>query len=286
MQSSETVRPLIAALLICLAASAVSSHQPARVNKAGSETAHRSSISSPDVGGADLEVFIAALRKAVAADDRHKVASMIRYPIVIFAGGRSVLFNTPASLLRSYNLIFTPYLRKLIAEVQPDPPSGKGAMIHNGEIWINEVAPGRLKIITIQHQTGNDREQEKPAKLFKPGFKVHPKLFSMIDCSESDFPVVTEINLDAVAQDDNEFQQSIVEQDGEWISYKNEDGEFTGYRVLKTEGDRYTVEYVANGNGTLQTAAIIEFVVHRRQVRKDGKLKSIRVLRVLAYAAQ
>jgi hypothetical protein len=55
------------------------------------------------------------------------------------------------------------------------------------------------------------------------------------------------------------------------------------YRVVEVLGNRYAVEYQDNGGGTYTESAIIEFVVETRQVRSDGKLKSIRVLRVLAY---
>src|SRR2546430_474437 len=49
--------------------------------------------------------------------------------------------------------------------------------------------------------------------------KIHPKVFSMIDCwvSDSESPVVTEINLDAVEKNGNEFNQDRVSQDGEWM---------------------------------------------------------------------
>src|SRR5262249_13950273 len=152
-----------------------------------------------DVGEAHLKVFIAALQKAVAADDRRKVASMIRYPIVIFAGGRSVLFRTPASLVASYNLIFTPLLKKLIANAKPQEMfrNWQGAMIGRGEIWINTVSAGRLKIVTIQAESG---KQIKSATPRAPAFKVHPSVFSMID-----YPAVKEVNLDAFAHD-NRFQ--------------------------------------------------------------------------------
>jgi hypothetical protein len=248
------------------------------VNRAGYETAHRSSISpqDEDVSEAGLKVFIAALKKAVAADDRRKVASMIRYPIVIVAGGRSVLFSTPASLVASYNLVFTPLLKKLIAHAKPQEMfrNWQGAMIGRGEIWINTVSAGRLKVVTIQAQT---EQQEKAVKPRAPGFKVHPSVFSMI------FRDVREIDLDAVAHD-HQFQDDDVKQDGEWIFYSEKDGRgFSRYRVLKKGGNRYTVQYQENGGGTITDSAIIEFVIDRRLVRKDGKLESIRVLRVLRY---
>src|SRR4030095_395908 len=49
--------------------------------------------------------------------------------------------------------------------------------------------------------------------------KIHPKVFSMINCwiSDSESPVVTEINLDAAEKNGNEFNQDGLKQDGEWL---------------------------------------------------------------------
>src|SRR6266700_5196619 len=49
--------------------------------------------------------------------------------------------------------------------------------------------------------------------------KIHPKVFNMIDCwiSDSESPVVTEINLDAVERNGNEFNQDGLVQDAEWL---------------------------------------------------------------------
>src|SRR5213079_3258121 len=47
--------------------------------------------------------------------------------------------------------------------------------------------------------------------------KIHPKVFNMINCwiSDSESPVVTEINLDAVEKNGNEFNQDGLKQDGD-----------------------------------------------------------------------
>src|SRR5215470_12979256 len=46
------------------------------------EAVDRPDIPTREPSEAELRVFIRALQKAVAADDRQKVASMVRYPIV------------------------------------------------------------------------------------------------------------------------------------------------------------------------------------------------------------
>jgi hypothetical protein len=116
--------------------------------------------------------------------------------------------------------------------------------------------------------------------------KVHPKVFNMIGCwiSDSESPVVTEINLDAVQKNGNEFNQDGVRQDGEWIRCPVPDTNgFMRYRLLEAKGNHYKVEYQENGGGTLTTASIIEFSIETRDIRRDGKPATIRVVRVSSY---
>lgn len=118
--------------------------------------------------------------------------------------------------------------------------------------------------------------------------KIHPKVFSMIDCwvSDSESPVVTEINLDAVERKNgNEFNQDGVSQGGEWLRCPVPDTNgFMRYRVLESKGNHYKVEYQENGGGTLTTSSIIEFEIKNREIRREGKPATIRVLRVSSYA--
>jgi hypothetical protein len=117
--------------------------------------------------------------------------------------------------------------------------------------------------------------------------KIHPKVFSMIDCwvSDSESPVVTEINLDAVERNGNEFNQDGVRQDGEWLRCPVPDTNgFMRYRVLESKGNHYKVEYQENGGGTLTTSSTIEFEIENREIHHEGKPATIRVLRVSSYA--
>src|SRR6266487_1317116 len=116
--------------------------------------------------------------------------------------------------------------------------------------------------------------------------KIHPKVFSMINCwiSDSESPVVTEINLDAVEKDGNEFNQDGLKQDGEWLQSPAPDSNgFMRYRVLQSKGNHYNVEYQENGGGTLTTASTIEFDIEKRNIQRDSKPVTIRVLRVSSY---
>ena len=117
--------------------------------------------------------------------------------------------------------------------------------------------------------------------------KIHPKVFNMIDCwiSDSESPVATEINLNAVEKNGNQFNEDGLTQDGEWLNYSlPETGGFMRYRVLETKGNHYKIEYQENGGGTLTTASTIEFDIEKRTIRRDGSPLTIRVLRVSSYA--
>jgi hypothetical protein len=116
--------------------------------------------------------------------------------------------------------------------------------------------------------------------------KIHPKVFNMIECwiSDSESPVVTEINLDAVEKNGNEFNEDGLKQDGEWVTCSlPETGGFMRYRVVAAKGQHYKIEYQENGGGTLTTAATIEFDIEKRNIRRNGSPTAIRVLRVSSY---
>jgi hypothetical protein len=54
------------------------------------------------------------------------------------------------------------------------------------------------------------------------------------------------------------------------------------YRPLESKSNQYKVEYQKNGGGTLTTSSIVEFEIEKRNIHRDGKPVTIRVLRVLA----
>lgn len=140
------------------------------------------------------------------------------------------------------------------------------------------------KIVQSLHPV---RSAGQVAQTSAASLKIHPKVFNLIDCwiSDSESPVVTEINLDAVEKDGNEFNGDGLKQDGEWMRCPLPDTNgFMRYRVFESKGNRYKVEYQENGGGTLTTASIIEFAIEKREIQRDGKPATIRVLRVLSYA--
>jgi hypothetical protein len=148
------------------------------------------------------------------------------------------------------------------------------------------------KIINSLHPVKSDPAtgpKPAPAAASTASLKIHPKVFNMIDCwiSDSESPVVTEINLDAVEKNGNEFNDDGLKQDGEWTrAPTTEASGFMRYRVLEAKGNHYKVEYQENGGGTLTTASTIEFSIEKRSIQRDGKPASIRVLRVLSYQSK
>jgi hypothetical protein len=126
-------------------------------------------------------------------------------------------------------------------------------------------------------------------KAAAPALKVHPKVFSMVDCwlPDEEAPVVTEFNLDALEKNENQFYADEVKQEDGWKRSPNEDGSgFFRYRVLEAKENRYKVEFQSNGGGTLTTAVIIECSIEKREIKRDGKAKTIRVLRVLGIGGK
>jgi hypothetical protein len=156
------------------------------------------------------------------------------------------------------------------------------------------------KIIQSLHPVGNNnapmshptpatnaRSSERISGEISPAaLKVHPKVFNMIDCwvSDSESPVATEINLNAVEKNGNQFNEDGLKQDGDWLVYSVPDtGGFMRYRVLEAKGNHYKIEYQENGGGTLTTASTIEFEIEKRNIHRNGSPMTIRALRVLAH---
>jgi hypothetical protein len=141
------------------------------------------------------------------------------------------------------------------------------------------------KIVQSLHPI-RDEKGAAPAAGQTSALKIHPKVFSMINCwiSDSESPVVTEINLDAVEKNGNEFNQDGLGQEGEWLRCPVPDTNgFMRYRVLESKGNYYKIEYQENGGGTLTTVSIIEFDIEKRNIRRDGEPVTLRVLRVTSY---
>jgi hypothetical protein len=140
------------------------------------------------------------------------------------------------------------------------------------------------KMIESLHPINPNSPATKPSAL---SLRIHPKVFNMIDCwiSDSESPVVSEINLNAVELNRNQFDYDKIKPDGEWVRCpvpESKDG-FMRYRVLESKGNHYKIEYQENGGGSLTTSSIIEFDIQKRNIQRAGKPATIRVLRVSSY---
>jgi hypothetical protein len=97
------------------------------------------------------------------------------------------------------------------------------------------------KIVQSLHPI-RDQNATTPVAAQTSALKIHPKVFSMIDCwiSDSESPVVTEINLDAVEKNGNEFNENGLKQDCEWLQSPAPDSNgFMRYRMLESKGNHY-----------------------------------------------
>jgi hypothetical protein len=117
---------------------------------------------------------------------------------------------------------------------------------------------------------------------------IHPAAFELVTCwnSDTEQPVVTEINLDAVRKNRNQFDSATVRTNGGWTECSGDDGQgFRRFRVVSSNKNLSVVEFQRNSGGTLTTAVMIEFVIEHREIRSAGKACSISVLRVISVEA-
>lgn len=112
---------------------------------------------------------------------------------------------------------------------------------------------------------------------------IHPKVFQMVDCwiSDTSAPVLTEINLDAVRANRNQFDYKAVGTEGEWITYR-EGAEMLRFKPVISSKGEYTIVYQQNGGGSLTTQRTIRFAIARRKLEVDGRGIEATVLRVLS----
>jgi hypothetical protein len=84
------------------------------------------------------------------------------------------------------------------------------------------------KIIQSLHPIGDENAEGASSRATSnapttetSALRIHPKVFSMIDCwiADSESPVVTEINLNAVEKNGNQFNEDGLKQDNDWLVY-------------------------------------------------------------------
>ncbi|WP_420225765.1 hypothetical protein [Pigmentiphaga litoralis] len=104
--------------------------------------------------------FLAALQKAVAADDRPAVANLVHYPFSTMLAARRKVLKTPKAFLARYDDIMTPKVRAAIAAQTYETlfSNSNGLMIGSGQVWFTGkcvdatcAKPARIGISAINH---------------------------------------------------------------------------------------------------------------------------------------
>jgi hypothetical protein len=62
--------------------------------------------------------FVLELQRGLARDDRAAVAALIAYPMTVYAGGLRIPIRDAAVLLESYDVIFPPNLKDIVAQAR------------------------------------------------------------------------------------------------------------------------------------------------------------------------
>lgn len=96
--------------------------------------------------------FVTQLQKSVAADDRARVTAMVKYPLRYHGQRQNVSIHDEAEMRRKYEVVFSPLLRRAIAEQKVWDLGGNmdGVATDNGFVWINKTSKdGPFRVISI-----------------------------------------------------------------------------------------------------------------------------------------
>jgi len=102
------------------------------------------------VYSSEARSFLSKLQHVVKADDRAQFAVLVQYPLRI-NGDHKLQIPTPEDLIRKYPQIVTPNVKLAITHQSANClfANGDGVMIGDGQVWFNEDASGKMKIVTI-----------------------------------------------------------------------------------------------------------------------------------------
>jgi hypothetical protein len=73
-------------------------------------------VAATPPGAGAVTTFLTELRRAINADDRSAVASLVQFPLVVLAGDLRIPIADRAALLHSYDVVFSPALKNTIAQ--------------------------------------------------------------------------------------------------------------------------------------------------------------------------
>lgn len=134
-------------LLVSVLASLQCWAQPARA-----QVEESAPFSTAGTSAEEVDRAVAALRAALAGDDRASVAAMVEYPLQAWDGRRSVKIKTAKQLLERFDRIFDSSLRATIASARSATAfaNWQGVMFDDGRIWLRPAEEGgALRIVTI-----------------------------------------------------------------------------------------------------------------------------------------
>src|SRR5262245_40009152 len=93
------------------------------------------------------DAFLASLKAAGKAQDKRRVAGMVRYPVLINMPKGHKQISTSTELIAEYDRLFTISIRKAIEEQTQAWlfANRQGVMISNGEVWFEEQQNGSME---------------------------------------------------------------------------------------------------------------------------------------------
>lgn len=141
MRTRSAVLILLALILTCGFLPAVSAQAPAstRFEAAGTDAAK-------------VQAFLATLQEALEIENQLSVASLVKYPLEVWAGGQTLKIRSNSELLARYRQIFDASLRQAIAgaRVEAMAVDADCIMIDGGRLCLKAGEKGRgLKIVKI-----------------------------------------------------------------------------------------------------------------------------------------
>jgi hypothetical protein len=139
------------ALIPIILAALVLSCMPQTAGVAFAQTAPTFAAAGTDA--AQAAAFLKTLQSAVAVGNCLKVASLIEFPLKAWAGGEAITIQNESEFHAKYRQVFTPELKKAIAEARPETlvASQQGITFDGGRVAFRPVAGEKnaLRVVAI-----------------------------------------------------------------------------------------------------------------------------------------
>jgi hypothetical protein len=120
-----------------------------RSNRAARSRAESAAKAMPDAR--EYRSFLSRLQQAVRSNDRSAIVGLVSFPLRVNykSGARS--YRDARAVERDFGRIFTPAVRRAVLAQAPDQLFSRdiGAMVGDGELWLDHTSPGVVKIIAV-----------------------------------------------------------------------------------------------------------------------------------------